>query len=61
MLIKRVAKWPLNILFLTTLLALTANAALFALTIVYKYLGFSINANPISCSTTQAYFLTKFV
>lgn len=60
MLTRGEAKVPLNALLLLSILAVISSLAATTMTIVYKYLGFGIYNNPITCVSSNAYFIQKY-
>lgn len=57
---KKQARIYLNLITVVTIIGGTTTITTAALIIAYSFLGFGLRTNPITCSSTLAYFTTKY-
>jgi len=57
---RKEARFYLNLLAITTLIATATTFTTAALVISYSFLGFGLRTNPISCTSSVPYFTTKY-
>jgi hypothetical protein len=60
MLTRNNARTPLTLLLALSLLAFVMTIPATIFIVIKRYLGFGIATNPISCTSSQAYFTSKF-
>ena len=57
---RKIINKPLNVLLAVNCTVLALAVVVLALTIHYKYLGFGLQTNPISCSSSNIYLTAKY-
>ncbi len=60
MLTRNNARTPLTLLLALSLLAFVMTIPATVFIVIKQYLGFGIATNPISCTSSQSYFTSKF-